>query len=1310
MPDQSVALALERFTSFGDLLKFLRRRQGLTQRELSIAVGYSHAQVSRLELNQRPPDLATVTARFVPALSLERSPEAAARLLELASVPHVTEPTPGTPPFKGLRSFAESDADLFFGREALTDRLMERIRGTPSDLRFLAVVGASGIGKSSIVGAGLIPALRRDRSFRTWQIRSLTPTAHPLQALAGALLPPDSSLAAMASLMDDLRAEPRTLHLLAGRELARQEQGRSTGQPSARSPLKLLLIVDQFEELFSLCRAEAERQAFIDNLLTAVTEPDGPVTIVLTLRADFYNPCAPYRRLREALAERQEYIGPMTVDELRRAIEEPARRGNWELEPGLVEVLLQDVGAGGQSVPEPGAMPLLSHALLETWQRRRGRTLTVSGYLASGGVSGAIAETADEVFYDQLDEEQQQIARNVLLRLTQLGEDETMVETRRRVGFDELISGSAAAAKVREVLTILADARLITTDNEVAQVAHEALIREWPTLRGWIEEDREGLRLHRHLTLAAEAWERRGGDPAELYRGTRLIQASAWAEAHADRLSGMERTFLGASRDQEQQVEAERESARQRELQVARELAQTQAEAAHQLRRRALYLGAAFLLTLAMAGVALFFGDQARRTAVTAQQAQRLATARELAAAALNNLDIDPERSILLALLSVATTRDVDGVVLPEAEEALHRSIIASPVRMALTGHGTRVLSAAYSPDGTRLATIGDDGTTIVWDPSTGEERMRLPGSTQPSDLVTDRRVAYSPRGNLLAAGDNRLVRLYDASSGDLVRTLDGHAADVTAVAFDRDGARVASGASDGTVAIWEVSDGTRLAAMAAHADAVEGLTFSPDGQRLITGGGDASLRFWDVETGALLHEDTGFDSEVIGPTFSPDGSLFAFSASSEAYLWRLAFTGAGSETQVTYEEVLAIPDSGGVEFSPDGRLLATASGIEVSVREAATGQELQRLLGHTDWVMGIAFSPDGESLVTTSLDGSVRIWRLGPGSELVAFAVPPAGYGVRVVFSPDGSTIAANGGDGTATLWDAATGERRQILAGHDLEVINIAFSADGKRLATASLDATAIVWETSTGRQLFTLKGHQVGVRDIAFSPDGSRIATGGFDGTARIWDASTGEELHTISGHGGLVLGVAFSPDGALLATSSRDGTVKTWDAETAQPLRTLEGHEAGIIDVAFSPDGSKLATGSGDATARLWDPLTGTELLTLQGHGAGVFSVSFSPDGNWLATGSADNTAKVWSVASGQELLTLPGSSGGAYAVAFDPRPNEARLAVASNDGIVRVFLTRIDDLLALAHSRVTRPLSEPECQRFLHLERCPPAGP
>ena len=1269
MANRSVAIPLERFTSFGDLLRFLRRRAGLTQRELSVAVGYSHAQVSRLELNQRAPDVPTVAARFIPALHLDSNPDIVTRMLDLAGMPAQPAPASGSPPFKGLQYFEEADADLFFGRETLTGRLAERLYEALSaspPRRFLAVVGASGIGKSSIVRAGLVPVIRQDRRSRTWQIHALTPTAHPLQALAEELAPPDASLAATASLIDDLAAEPRALHLLAGR-LA----GLGKGEPSqarvrgSETP-RLLLIIDQFEELFSLCRSESERQAFIRNLMNAVTTPEGPVLAVMALRADFYNNCAGYEQLRQGLAENQEYIGPMNSDELRHAIEGPARWGRWELESGLIEVLLQDVGASGGAPLAPGAMPLLSHALLETWHRRSARTLTVSGYLASGGVRGAIAETADEVYQDRLDVRQQAIARSVFLRLTQLGEDESLPETRRRVGFAELIPGPEEAPAVREVLTVLADARLITTDNDVAEVAHEALIREWPTLREWLETDREGLRLHRHLTLSADSWDRRTRDSSELYRGTRLAQALQWAAVRPSELNELERQFLSASQEHAEQEAADREDARQRELRAARELAETQTQAARQLRRRAVYLTAALLLTLAMAGVALFFGEQARQTALAAQADRRVATARELAAAALNNLNVDPERSILLALRASATTRAVDGIVLPEAVEALHRSIIASPVRLALAGHGTRVLSATFSPDGRRLATIGDDGTTIVWDPDTGEEILRLPGSTVPGDLVTAQRVAYSPDGKLLAALDNWVVNIHDPLTGQTIRTLAGPAAELTAVAFDAAGGRVAAGAVDGSVWIWDVLSGRPLVNMVAHADALEKLAFSPDGLRLVTASSDTTMGTWDAGTGESVHDGLGADGEE--PTSYQD---FVYTS-----------------------------------LSRDGTLWAQVSGNEVEVTDSRTGRELT-LAGHTGWVMGTEFSPDGDLLATTSLDGTVRLWDIGPGLEIVVVAAPVAGYGTRVAYSPDGRMIASNGGDGTATLWDGGSGEPRLTVDGHDLEVLNIAFSADGERFATASLDGTAIVWDSATGAKLLTLAGHEFGVRDIAFSPDSTRIATGGFDNIARIWDAATGEELHRITGHDGLVLGVAFSPDSLSLATSSTDGTGKIWDVESGQLLITLAGAGGGP-DVAFSPDGSKLATGGGDGTARIWDAATGAEALALEGHGAGVYSVAFSPDGSLLATGSGDNSAKVWDVMTGQEVLTLPGS-GGVYGVSFNPVEGGAHLAVASNDGVVRVFLTSIDDVLALARSRVTRSLTIPECQKFLHVQECP-AGP
>src|SRR6266545_1734924 len=596
------------FQTFGDLLKYMRRREHLTQLELSITVGYSEAQIGRLEKNQRRPDLIALKALFIPALHFEDESELIARFLELAqSARQEDAPTPGFAPYKGLLFFDEADADLFFGREVLITRLADRVADLASDAstRLLAVVGASGSGKSSLIRAGLAVNLKG----AGWDVHIFTPTANPQRVLES------------------------TLEGISKKGL----------QPT-------LILVDKFEETFTLCRDESERIAFIEKLLALATPlPMGEgrrgegITVVLALRADFYSHCAQYPILRQAVAAEQEYIGQMTAEELRRAIQEPAHRGGWDFEYGLVDLLLQDIGAQGAGEPEPGALPLLSHALLATWERRRGKTFTIDGYRASGGVRGAIAETAESVFTDQLNRQQQDLAREVFLRLTELGEG--TADTRRRAALNELVRQSAEAPQLRAVLNTLAEARLITLNEDSAEVAHEALIREWQRLHEWLTQDREGLLLHRHLTESAREWEARGQDPAELYRGARLAQAREWSSVNEERLNAAERAFLAASLDHEQHAMLEREEQRQREFEAIQKLAETQSRAAIQLRHRAAYLVGALVLAILAALAASVFANR-NATNLTRSEAQRLAA--EANSLMLNNGDTN-----LVALLAI---------------------------------------------------------------------------------------------------------------------------------------------------------------------------------------------------------------------------------------------------------------------------------------------------------------------------------------------------------------------------------------------------------------------------------------------------------------------------------------------------------------------------------------------------------------------------------------------------------------------------------------------------------------------------------
>ena len=661
-------------------------------------------------------------------------------------------------PFKGLLAFEEADEEIFFGREELTAELVARVTETAN---FLAIVGASGSGKSSVVRAGVIPHLRRQTR---WPIHLITPTARPLQALAATLTRDSESVTATATLMDDLQTEPRALRLYAARLLQESKDER------------LLLVIDQFEELFTLCKNEAKRTAFVENLVEAVAE-NSQIIILLTLRADFYHHCLQFESLHHLLEHQQKIVPPMSSTELRAAIELPARQTNLTFEASLVDILLRDVGAADNQTPEPGALPLLSHALLETWQRRdpAENRLMLAGYTEAGGVQGAIAKTAEST-YQRLPEEQQKIARNIFLRLTELGEGTQ--DTRRRANLTELLPKSDAHSSTAQVLKALADARLLTTSDDGAEVAHEALIREWPTLQSWLDEDREGLRLHRQLTEASQAWQTNDRDNSYLYRGGRLAQTNDWVQTTEAHLNQLETEFLQAS----QQLQSDR-------LAEANARAEREAESAQKLRQRAYFLWGALILAAALAIVAFLLFDDANSSAIEARNAEATTQAENVArttaeaqaiekenlaetrAAEAENSEAAAQFAEVAALesASIATTREA---------EALAAQTEAEQQRQVALTQSIAVLSGVVLGNDTELSTLlAIEGAHMNWNIA----------------------------GNMEWLIDNNLRSRLD-SQIYFNNTLRGHEDWIWSLAFSPDGSTLASGSTDHTIRLWDMA------------------------------------------------------------------------------------------------------------------------------------------------------------------------------------------------------------------------------------------------------------------------------------------------------------------------------------------------------------------------------------------------------------------------------------------------------------------------------------------------------------------------
>jgi WD40 repeat protein len=1246
---------LDKFTTFGDLLRFLRRRAGMTQVELSIAVGYSSPQISRLEQNMRLPDLPTIEARFVPVLCLEDQPEAVARLLELASaVRREDSPASGMCPYKGLDYFDEPDADLFVGREALTEKLTNRVlalvsRNDVNHGRFFAVVGASGSGKSSLVRAGLVPALRWNKTSASWPIIVLTPNAHPLESLASTITSENPSLIASTTLMDDMANDPRSLSLFLKR-MARGNAG------------YFLLVIDQFEELFSLCRSDDERSSFIDNLMACAMEEDGKGIVIITLRSDFYTHCAAYPQLRLALARQQEFIGTMSVDEMRRAIEEPALRGRWEFEAGLVDLILHDVGQ------EPGSLPLLSHALLETWQRRHGRKLTLSGYNSAGGVRGAIAETAEAVFTDQLTPVQQAIARRIFLRLTELGDESSAGDTRRRATYSELILRPEESEDTNFVIKTLADARLVTTSEDGVQVAHEALIREWPTLRAWLEENRDGLRLHRQLTQAAQEWSAAGNEPDLLYRGARLVQAREWSISHGDDLNSLEKDFLAASLAFSEKEVAERQEQQQRELEIARKLAETEKQraeeglkSARRLQRRSIVASVVGVLAILLAVLAVVAWqrsasqaaiNQSLNLASAAQQVDQTGQGDLALALALESVKINqPPLESLNALRSIALGNGTRMLI-----EKDHNAVTA----LTISADGKTLLSGScISPGGQNNCLVGE---LTLWDATSNKELHRWSAHT---GFVTA--VAFSQDGQSVVSGSTDGYLIQWDLDGKLIRQLSGHRGSITNALLVPGTNTLLSGSADGYLILWDLSTGNVLERYNATGSPVTALALTSDGSTAVSAHEDRFVRVWDLSRRDPAYEFISGGAEINSIAISPNKRWIIFPDNEIPYL-SLRMINALDGSLLNKYQLDCTP--GEVAFSPDGSYALITCSTMIIELDVQNWNITRRYSGHGDVFNTISISPDGNLGLTSSTDGSIRLWNLNDqldyqvdtidADKLNSMAITSDGKflilsdnkrdgfeaptmwditqkkGTRTYYpeailsmnsgdtkiSSDNRFIAAIGiqkssGISYLMVWDVESQALICNVHEFDGSASALAISPDNQHL----LVSTQVTSEPFGQLLLFNIQTCEIvqrfdsneSVTSIAYNSDGTRFITGsGLSGSVILWDVATGKEIRRYSYTKiGLVQAVAFGPgDNTILGSGL--GEIFLWDVSTGNLLKRYTGLSTFPASFVVSQDGKFLLSGTTNGELVLWDFLSGEELHRINTHLA-ISSVVFSPDG-------------------------------------------------------------------------------------------------
>jgi len=1007
-------------------------------------------------------------------------------------------------PYRGLYQFGPNDADVFFGR----DIFIEELYRATKTRNFIPVLGASGSGKSSVVLAGLVPKLEKEGH---WQFTHFRPGSEPFQALASALVPlytPNLDETDQIVQTRKLASYLRDTTIPLFDVIAKIQQNHLNH--------RILLIADQFEELYTLCKQEDIRRRFLDCLLTCLgnttTSSTSTMVLVITMRVDFLANALAYPEFADRLRESDIKIRSMNHQELVSVIENPVQRLGVTFETGLVQRILEDVE------DQPGNLPLLEFALTELWNKRTGQQLTHHVYEDIGQVKGALARHADEK-YGNLTEVEKEKVRRIFIQLVRPGEG---TEDTRRVAIKGEL-GEQNWSLVKQ----LADARLVVTSRnashqETVEVIHEALIQNWGELQAWMNTDRVFRAWQERLRGAKKQWEATNKDSGSLLRGAALAEAEERLSERPEDLI-YEAEFIQQSIQEQKRLQQEKEARRRRDIRTA--------------------WGVAVGSLVAVAISTGFW-----LTARYEQKQTELREAESLGRSSLSLLNQGKDFEALIAAIQAGKTLQKHKADNPEVMGALITNIYEGRELNHLENHDSDVYSVSFSPDGQILASASHDKTIKLWDVQTGKQITTLDGHDH---YVLS--VSFSPNGQILASASwDKTIKLWDVQTGKQITTLNGHDHYVLSVSFSPDGQLLASASHDKIIKLWDVQTGKQITTLNGHDDSVLSVSFSPDGQLLASASTDKTIKLWDVQTGKQITTLNGHDL-VNSVSFSPDGQILASASTDKTIkLWDIQ-TGKEITTLDGHHDFVL-----SVSFSPDGQILASASrDTTIKLWDVQTGKEITTLNGHHSDVLSVSFSPNGQILASASGDKTIKLasangdktiklWDVQTGKQITTLNGHDH-YVYSVSFSPDGQLLASASRDTTIKLWDVQTGKEITTLNGHDLSVTSISFSPDGQILASASWDNTIKLWDAQTGKEITTLDGHHDFVYSVSFSPDGQILASASRDTTIKLWDVQTGKEIATLNGHDDFVNSVSFSADGKTLASGSYDKTIKLWNVD-------------------------------------------------------------------------------------------------------------------------------------------------------------------